>query len=61
VSKRSENRQRQKQVAVRLTEEEHALLLAVAEHLDVSPPAVLRFTFLAEYHPLAAGVTRVMP
>jgi hypothetical protein len=60
VTKRSgsKNRQRQKQVAVRLSDEEHALLLAAAEHLEVSPAAVLRYTFLAEYSPEAAGVTR---
>lgn len=54
----SGNRQRQKQVAVRLSDGEHALLMAVAEHQDVSPASVLRAAFLAGYHPAAAGVTR---
>ena len=45
----SKNRQRQKQVAVRLSDEEHALVVAAAKRQGVSPASVLRYTFLAEY------------
>lgn len=45
----SKNRYRQKQVAVRLSDEEHAFLLAVAARQGQTPPSVLRYTFLAEY------------
>lgn len=45
----SKNRQRQKVVSVRLTDEEHALLLAVAARQGQTAPSVLRYTFLAEY------------
>jgi predicted DNA-binding protein len=45
----SKNRQRQKQVAVRLSNEEHSLLLAVAKRQGQTPASVLRYTFLAEY------------
>lgn len=44
-----EKRQRQHLVGVRLSDEEHALLLSVAERQGQSPPSVLRYTFLAEY------------
>jgi len=51
TSKRSgsKNRQRQKQVAVRLSDEEHAHVLAAAKRQDVSAASVLRYTFLATY------------
>ena len=45
----SKNRQRQKQVAVRLTDEEHALVIAAAKRQGVSAASVLRYTFLAAY------------
>ena len=51
MSKRSgsKNRQRQKQVAVRLSDEEHALVIVAAKRQGVSAASVLRCTFLAEY------------
>jgi len=44
-----ENRQRRKHVLVRLSDEEHSLLLGVAEHLGLSAASALRYTFMAEY------------
>jgi hypothetical protein len=51
----SKNRQRQKLVGVRLSDEEHALLLAAAKRQNVSPASVLRYTFLATYTAQNAG------
>ena len=45
----SKNRQRQKQIAVRLSDEEHALVVAEAERQGVSAAAVLRKSFLTTY------------
>ena len=50
---------RPNRVSVRLSGDEHALLLAVAEDAGISAARVLRDTFLAEYHPSAAGITRI--
>lgn len=54
----SDKRQRQKGVHVRLSDEEHALLEAVADRLDASPASVLRRSFLAMYDGPAAGTAR---
>lgn len=45
-------------VGVRLSDAERALLEAAAEHEGTTPASLLRDTFLAEYGPSAAGVTR---